>query len=61
VVELKGAGHDLGEAEKEALAWELAFFDAHLRGNAAALALLAPGNTVSGGSLSRMVVSPAPR
>lgn len=61
VVELKGAGHDLGEAVKEALAWELVFFDAHLRGNAAARALLAPGNTVSGGSLSRMVVSPAPR
>ena len=58
VVELAGASHNLGDAESEARAWELVFWDAHLRGNAAARALLAPGNTVSGSTRSRMLVSP---
>ncbi|MEO3690204.1 alpha/beta hydrolase family protein [Roseateles paludis] len=62
VVELAGASHNLGEggstAEAEARAWELVFFDAYLRGYAAARALLVPGNTVQGSTRSRMLVSP---
>jgi pimeloyl-ACP methyl ester carboxylesterase len=58
VVELAGASHNLGDAEAEARAWELVFFDAYLRGNAAARALLVPGNTVQGSTRSRMLVSP---
>lgn len=58
VVELAGASHILGDAENEARTWELAFFDAQLRGNAAARALLVPGTAVSGSKRSRMLVSP---
>jgi len=54
-VELPGEGHLLSPAaEREAYSWELAFFDAVLRGNAEARAKLVAGTQVSGGSKGRM-------
>ncbi len=60
VVELKGQTHNLDEAANaEARGWEAAFFDAHLRGDAAALALLRPGADPAGpGALGRMLLNP---
>lgn len=54
-VELPGEEHLLSPAaEREAYSWELAFFDAVLRGNAEAKAKLVPGTQVQGGSKGRM-------
>lgn len=57
-VELPDEDHLLSPAgEREAYSWELAFFDAMLRGNADAKAKLVPGTQVQGGSKGRMTFS----
>jgi dipeptidyl aminopeptidase/acylaminoacyl peptidase len=61
VVEMKGQTHALNEAaESEARGWEAAFFDAHLRDDAAARALLRPtANPAGPGAVGRMRLQPA--
>jgi len=63
VVEMKGQAHGLNEAANaEARGWEAAFFDAHLRGDAAARALLHPGANPAGPpALGRMLLNPLAR
>jgi hypothetical protein len=61
VVEMKGQTHGLNEAaDSEARGWEAAFFDAHLRDDAAARALLRPGANPAGpDAVGRMRLQPA--
>ena len=61
-VELPGEDHTLKPpAEREAYSWELAFFDAVLRGNAEARARLVAATTVRGGGQGRMTFTSAGR
>ncbi|MFG6431846.1 alpha/beta hydrolase family protein [Roseateles sp. LYH14W] len=61
-VELPSEGHLLSPAaEREAYSWELAFFDAVLRGNAEARAKLVASTQVSGGSKGKMAFTSAGR
>jgi dienelactone hydrolase len=61
VVEMKGQTHGFNEAANvETRGWELAFFNAHLRNDAAARALLRPGAQPAGPeALGRMLLHPA--
>lgn len=61
VVEMKGQTHGFNEAANtETNGWEAAFFDAHLRGDATARALLQPGAQPAGPeALGRMLLHPA--
>jgi hypothetical protein len=61
VVEMKGQTHGFNEAANvETRGWEVAFFDAHLRNDATARALLRPGSEPAGpGGLGRMLLHPA--
>ncbi len=61
VVEMKGQTHGLNEAaDAEARGWEAAFFDAHLRDDAVARALLRSGATPAGpDAVGRMRLQPA--
>jgi dienelactone hydrolase len=58
VLEMKGQTHNLNEAANaETYGWEAAFFDAHLRDDAAARALLRPGANPAGpAALGRMLL-----
>jgi len=54
-LELPGEGHMLSQpAERETYAWELLFFDAFLRGNAAARARLSTGKVMPQGAQGRI-------
>ncbi|MDR7297167.1 dienelactone hydrolase [Pelomonas aquatica] len=61
VVEMKGQTHGFSEAANvETRGWEAAFFDAHLRNDATARALLRPGAQPAGPeALGRMRLHPA--
>ncbi|WP_457356641.1 alpha/beta hydrolase family protein [Roseateles sp. P5_D6] len=61
VVEMKGQTHGFNEAANaETRGWEAAFFDAHLRNDAAARALLRPDAQPAGPeALGRMLLQPA--
>ncbi|MDR7267391.1 dienelactone hydrolase [Pelomonas saccharophila] len=61
VVEMKGQTHGFNDAANaQTYDWEAAFFDAHLRGDAAARDLLRPGADPAGpGALGRMRLQPA--
>ena len=61
VVEMKGQTHGFSEAANvETRGWEAAFFDAHLRNDATARALLRPGAQPAGPeALGRMLLHPA--
>lgn len=61
VVEMKGQTHGFDEAANaETNGWEAVFFNAHLRGDAAARALLRPGANPAGPqALGRMRLQPA--
>lgn len=61
VVEMQGQTHGFNEAANiETRGWEAAFFAAHLRDDAAALALLRPGANPAGPqALGRMLLAPA--
>jgi dienelactone hydrolase len=63
VVEMKGQAHGMNEAaDAEARGWEAAFFDAHLRGDAAARELLRPGADPAGpAAFGRMLLNPMDR